>query len=99
MSMNSYRRLAFSALLAGSLGLLASTVEAAPTARPARQAAGRSAFGSALGWAGSAGSAWSRLVHLFASDHDGAGRPPGDDGHSGGGPHTDEGPGMCPHGH
>jgi hypothetical protein len=89
MSRNSYRRFAASALLAGSLGslgLLASTVEAASATRAP----------VATRWSvlGSVEAAWSRLVHLFASD--GTGRHHD---HSGGGPNTDEGPGMCPHGH
>ncbi len=89
-----YRPLAASALLAGALCLLAGTAEAAPVARPARPvaAAPASVFGSLLD------TAWSRLVHLFAGDHDGASTND-HGGHSGGGSDSDEGPGMCPHGH
>ncbi len=95
MSNRIYRPLAASALLAGSLCLLAAgTAEAAPVARPARPVATApaSVFGALLD------TTWSRLVHLFASDHDGAGTND-HHGHSGGDPNTDEGPGMCPHGH
>ena len=103
MSIRIYRPLAASALLAGSLCLLASTAGAAPAARPARPAAaGPSVFSASLD------SAWLRLLHLFAGDHDGQAGSAGDasdasnasgDHHGGHHPDTDEGPGMCPHGH
>jgi hypothetical protein len=95
MSIRIYRPLAASALLAGSLCLLAATAEAAPVPRPARPVATApaSVFGSLLD------TTWSRLVHLFAGDHGDAGTNDHHGGHSGGGPDNDEGPGMCPHGH
>jgi hypothetical protein len=93
MSIRVYRRITASALLAGSLGLLAATAEAAPATRPGRQVAVASASRLGSSW----DSIWSRLVRFFASDHQDAGTS--GHGHSGGGPDTDEGPGMCPHGH
>jgi hypothetical protein len=94
MSIRIYRSLAASALLVGALGLPAQAATASPVVRPARPAvvaAGPGAFASVLD------AAWTRLFHLFAADH-GAGSS-SHHGHSGGDPDTDEGPGMCPHGH
>jgi hypothetical protein len=97
MSIRSYRSLAASALLVGALGLparISAATTASPAVRPARPAvaaAGPAAFASVLD------AAWTRLFHLFAADH-GAGSS-SHHGHSGGDPDTDEGPGMCPHGH
>jgi hypothetical protein len=100
MSIQIYRRLATSALFAGSLCLLASTAATAAVPRaprpvpPAPSFVGPSVFAAIVD---SAGSAWSHVLRFFASDNGGSGNQNG--GHSGEGPHTEEGPGLCPHGH
>jgi hypothetical protein len=98
MSIVIYRRVTASTLLAGSLCLLAATAEAAPAPRPgsSRPTAVVSQSGTGSSWGSSWGSLWTQLVHLFASDHHDAASG-GQGGH--GDPESDEGPGMCPHGH
>jgi hypothetical protein len=99
MSSRMYRRATASALLAGCLGLCPLTVQAAPALHPASSSRAAAASQSLLG------SFWARLVNLWAGDHDGDTDGPSDTGdtraHDGHGhhPHTDEGPGICPHGH
>ena len=90
MSSRISRRLVASALLAGSLGLFPGVAGATPTRSSGpRQAAvaSQSLFDSL----------WSLLTHLWAADDAPNHHPgqPGDPPH----PHTDEGPGICPHGH
>ncbi|HEV7515072.1 MAG TPA: hypothetical protein VGR07_02105 [Thermoanaerobaculia bacterium] len=98
MSSRKYRRATAVALLAGSLGLLPVTAHAAPSPHPASSSGRVVAASPSL-----FDSLWSRLVSLWAGDHhegdvgndgnyDGSG-------HGGHHPHTDEGPGICPHGH
>jgi hypothetical protein len=99
MSSRMVRRATASALLAGCLGLSPLTVQAAPALHHASSGRVAAAGPSLLG------SLWSRLVSLWAGDHDGDTDGTGDTGDtrtgSGHGhhPHTDEGPGICPHGH
>jgi len=98
-----YRRVTASTLLAGSLCLLAATAEAAPAPRPGSSRptavvsqSGSGSYGGSS-WGASWGSLWTQLAHLFASDHHDAATGSGHGGH--GDPESDEGPGMCPHGH
>jgi hypothetical protein len=91
MSSRMVRRATASALLAGCLGLYPLAGQAAPA--PHLGSSGRVAAASQS----LLGSFWSRLVSLWAGDHDGGpGGPGGNDPRH---PHTDEGPGICPHGH
>jgi hypothetical protein len=91
MSSSAFRRGTAVALIAGSLALLPGSAHALSGPRQARSLQAAPVSGGFLG------SLWSLLVSLFAGD--GCGGQGGHDGHGGGDPNTDEGPGMCPHGH
>jgi len=92
MSNRISRRIVASALLAGCLGLF----PVAAGAAPARPSGSRQATAVSRGLFGSL---WSQLVRIVAGDTTGNSGNPGNS--SPGGPpnRSDEGPGICPHGH